>query len=84
MDYPQCIQHFFPNQKSLKTPGYQCLMNQTVQTILHPKQFNLNTIKRVIVIRSAPRHYTYRQYIRKSWKTEMEPDVPVDNTYIIL
>lgn len=78
ISYPQCIQHFFPNQKPVKSFSHQCLLNQTIQTILQPQRFNLKSIQRVIVIRSAPRHHTYRNYIRNSWKKEMEPEVPVN------
>ncbi|KAI1716387.1 galactosyltransferase domain-containing protein [Ditylenchus destructor] len=75
MDTDRCLHYFFANHPALRQA--HCLLNSPSEILLRPtlKRFDVNN--RVLVVRSAPRHNTYRNYIRKSWKKEMEPDIPV-------
>nr|CAD2158137.1 unnamed protein product [Meloidogyne enterolobii] len=51
-----------------------CNSNKSISTLLHPWRSNLDdpNLKRVVVIRTAPRALEYREFIRASWKTAVE------------
>lgn len=68
-----CIKRFFTNRKK---PSH-CALNKQPNTIIVPESLNTIVKKRVLVVRSAPRHDEYRHYIRQTWKRDIEPDIPV-------
>lgn len=74
-----CAAHFFPNidrdykiNVSKNTTPTMCKLNQNLTIQLQPWRIKLDKLKRVIVIRSAPRSHEYRHFIRSSWKPSME------------
>ncbi|KAI6191842.1 Glycosyl transferase, family 31-containing protein [Aphelenchoides bicaudatus] len=75
MDRRECIRYFFPDRPSI--PRSECEFNQRVRTLLRPPSYKLHGINRVMVIRSAPSAYAYREYIRETWKLHVEEQMPV-------
>lgn len=72
-DINVCIKQFFANREK----PLNCVLNKQLNVLIKPN-FLKNIVKNsVLVVRSAPRHDDYRYYIRKTWKRDIEPDIPV-------
>ncbi|KAM3728351.1 Lactosylceramide 1,3-N-acetyl-beta-D-glucosaminyltransferase [Dirofilaria immitis] len=72
IEFNSCLRQFFllSAQKDNK-----CLHEDPVRVLIIPRISRY--IDRVSVIRSAPSAHEYRNYIRKTWKSDMEPNIPV-------
>ncbi|KAF7633397.1 hypothetical protein Mgra_00007190 [Meloidogyne graminicola] len=62
------------NDSGLQNSFSYCNSNKTISIILQPLRAKLDNpqLKRVIVIRTAPRALEYRDFIRASWKASVE------------
>uniref|UniRef100_A0A915DFJ3 Hexosyltransferase n=1 Tax=Ditylenchus dipsaci TaxID=166011 RepID=A0A915DFJ3_9BILA len=53
-------------------------VESTLKVLLEPSGLRTSHNRtRVLVVRSAPRHNTYRNYIRQTWKKEINREIPV-------
>lgn len=69
-NFNQCIKKYFPQQKIPR----QCHFMK-VTTLINPDK---RTIKnKVTVVRSAPSSNDYRHFIRQTWGSTLQNDIPV-------
>ncbi|OZC04832.1 hypothetical protein X798_08197 [Onchocerca flexuosa] len=67
-----CLRQFFLSSGQKKN---KCLYENPIRILITPRISH--HIDRVSVVRSAPSAHEYRNHIRETWKSDMEPDIPV-------
>ncbi|VDK72881.1 unnamed protein product [Litomosoides sigmodontis] len=68
-------QFFFPSTEQEFGGQKKCLYEESVEVLSAPRI--LHHWDRVCVVRNAPSAHEYRNYVRETWKFDMEPDIPV-------
>uniref|UniRef100_A0A0R3RTW0 Hexosyltransferase n=1 Tax=Elaeophora elaphi TaxID=1147741 RepID=A0A0R3RTW0_9BILA len=70
-----CLQQFFLSSKQEFNERKKCLYEEPIRVLITPKiSHNLD---RMSIVRNAPSAHEYRNYVRETWKSDMEPDIPV-------
>ncbi|VDK57108.1 unnamed protein product [Gongylonema pulchrum] len=75
VDSDSCLRRFFPFSKAKNSQIKKCLHREPTRLLIGPKIERYH--RKISVVRSAPTSLDYRDYIRETWKTDMEPDIPV-------
>lgn len=70
-----CLQQFFQSSEQRFSKLEKCLYEEPIRILITPKI--LHRLDRISAVRSAPSAHEYRNYIRETWKSDMEPDIPV-------
>ncbi|VDN08137.1 unnamed protein product [Thelazia callipaeda] len=71
-----CLQRFFSTSQLQSVNHSKCLYKQPIKTLITPK-ISHNQSKKIGVIRSAPSSRDYRDFIRKTYKSGLEPEIIV-------
>uniref|UniRef100_A0AAF5Q6B2 Uncharacterized protein n=1 Tax=Wuchereria bancrofti TaxID=6293 RepID=A0AAF5Q6B2_WUCBA len=75
VDLSSCLRQFFLSSEQKFNKTKKCLYEEPFRILISPRiSHHLN---RINVVRSAPSACDYRNYIRETWKSDMEPDIPV-------
>uniref|UniRef100_A0A1I7VJY2 Hexosyltransferase n=1 Tax=Loa loa TaxID=7209 RepID=A0A1I7VJY2_LOALO len=75
IDLSSCRQEFFLSSGQKFNERNKCLYEEPFRVLVTPRISR--DVERVSVVRSAPSAHEYRNYIRETWKSDMEPDIPV-------
>lgn len=75
VDFTSCLRQFFLTSGQKFSERKKCLYEEHGRILINPRISR--HLDRVCVVRSAPSAREYRNYIRETWKTDMEPDIPV-------
>lgn len=75
VDFGSCLRRFFPSLESKTTDRRSCLFEEPIRVLIDPEISQYH--QKISVIRSAPASHDYRDYIRETWKPDLEPDIPV-------
>lgn len=70
-DVGECSRKYF----GTRSRQAECYFAKSVVALLEPNISN--SLDAIIIIRSAPNSRDYRDYIRETWKTTVEPQLPV-------
>ncbi|CAG9540835.1 unnamed protein product [Cercopithifilaria johnstoni] len=70
-----CLQQFFQSSGQKFNERKKCLYEESIRILITPTISH--HLDRMSVVRNAPSAREYRKYIRETWKSDMEPDIPV-------
>uniref|UniRef100_A0A914VA23 Hexosyltransferase n=1 Tax=Plectus sambesii TaxID=2011161 RepID=A0A914VA23_9BILA len=70
-----CIDKVFGESFSKSPPSSLCVFDGTFSVLKTPKL--RPDLERVVVVRSAPNSFDYREYVRDTWQKKLSPDLPV-------
>ncbi|ULT84351.1 hypothetical protein L5515_019046 [Caenorhabditis briggsae] len=71
-DFQTCVDKFFPNRKA---DPESCKLDKIPDVLIRPDLPDYP--KRILVIRSGPGSLDYRNFIRRTWKNQVDKLVPV-------
>ncbi|KAL3990332.1 Galactosyltransferase family protein [Acanthocheilonema viteae] len=70
-----CLQQFFQSTEQKFNEQKKCLYEEPIPILITPRISH--HLGRISIVRNAPSAHEYRNYIRETWKSDMEPDIPV-------
>ncbi|KAK6759952.1 hypothetical protein RB195_021484 [Necator americanus] len=70
-DAAQCVRQYFPN----RSPDPDCMLSTTPKIILRPTL--PDQPQRILFIRTGPKSVDYRNFIRETWKLQVDLFAPV-------
>ncbi|EYB96329.1 hypothetical protein Y032_0151g2811 [Ancylostoma ceylanicum] len=70
-DSAECVRQYFPNRE----PDPHCKLSTTPRIIVRPTL--PERPQRILFIRTGPKSVDYRNFIRETWKSQVEPLAPV-------
>ncbi|VDO24718.1 unnamed protein product [Brugia timori] len=75
VDLSSCLRQFFLSSEQKFNKTKKCLYEEAFRILISPRISH--HLDRINVVRSAPSACDYRNYVRETWKSDMEPDIPV-------